>query len=198
MKAKEVVLRFSCIYSIYFDFSYQWMCEREWVEGGERKREKEISSFEVWNSASAKLCWDLRKFRRFSSSFNFSMYCHSFGHSFQISKTLRWNSFLLRDIQINGKLDFILFCFVEESSYNSWSLFSAKMSNGGKYIFVYDKNYAQNVTTNFQTFLENDLYIDLIFVCRNNKRVGAHQVVLGCLSKFFYSVSYSPCWYRNN
>lgn len=56
------------------------------------------------------------------------------------------------------------------------------------FVTVFYSNYAEDVTKNFKSFLDHNLYIDLVFVCRNNKKVGAHQVVLGCLSKFFYSV----------
>lgn len=59
---------------------------------------------------------------------------------------------------------------------------------------VYNHSYADTVTQNFKYFLDNDLYIDLIFVCKNNKKVGAHQIVMGCISKLFYSVSKIQCY----
>ena len=59
------------------------------------------------------------------------------------------------------------------------------MSN---FAVVFNNTYADTVTKNFKSFLDCDLYIDLVFVCQNNKKVGAHQIVMGCIIKFFYNV----------
>lgn len=48
------------------------------------------------------------------------------------------------------------------------------------------------ITDNFKAYLDEETYIDLIFVCKNNRKVGAHQMVMGCLSKFLSNVSTGP------
>lgn len=54
---------------------------------------------------------------------------------------------------------------------------------------IFHREHSDIVADNFRTFLENETYIDLIFVCRANRKVGAHQMVMGFLSKFLSDVS---------
>lgn len=49
---------------------------------------------------------------------------------------------------------------------------------------IFHRQHTDVVAENFNSFLQNETYIDLIFVCAKNRKVGAHQMVMGGLSKF--------------
>lgn len=56
------------------------------------------------------------------------------------------------------------------------------------FVQVFHREYLELIMKNFKMFLDNDLYIDLMFVCKNNKKVKAHQIVFGNLSRFLNKV----------
>lgn len=57
-----------------------------------------------------------------------------------------------------------------------------------KFVEVFFQEYTDVITKNFKIFLDNDLYIDLIFICNDKKKIRAHQIVVGSLSRFLYNV----------
>lgn len=58
---------------------------------------------------------------------------------------------------------------------------------------VFLKEYSNSIAKNFKQFLDEDLYVDLIFICSNQRRVKAHQIVLAYLSQFLYKVRSKLC-----
>lgn len=67
------------------------------------------------------------------------------------------------------------------------------MVEADKFVHVFLKEYSNSIAKNFKKFLDEDLYVDLIFIFDNKKRVKAHQMVLAYLSQFLYKVSSKLC-----
>ncbi|XP_065209523.1 uncharacterized protein LOC135837985 isoform X2 [Planococcus citri] len=57
-----------------------------------------------------------------------------------------------------------------------------------KLAYIFHNSYCDSLTKYFRWHLEQELYIDLIFICKCNKKVSAHQVVLGSFSTFLYQL----------